>query len=316
MNFVKTTLALATVTALAAPAIAVAAPTVYGKVNLAVQVVDEDGDERVTDLYNAASRLGVKGKEALADGVNVIYQAEFEVNVDDKKGDAFGKRNQYIGLETAGVGTVLFGRNDTMLKQSQGKVDLFSDLPADIKGLFKGENRIGETVTYVSPSFQGLTVGFTMALQNSDKQEVDGNSDTGYSMAAMYGDKKLKKSPVFASVAYDSEVAGYDILRATVQGKVAGAVLGAMYQNQESIKAGSTDNTGYLLSAAYKVGNLTPKVQYQAMEDGKYDYMAITAGVDYKLGAATKAYAYYTSKDFDGQEADTDYLGFGLEHKF
>ena len=32
-----------------------------------------------------------------------------------------------------------------MMKQSQGKVDLFSDLNADIKVLWKGENRMADT---------------------------------------------------------------------------------------------------------------------------------------------------------------------------
>lgn len=311
MNFVKTSVALAAMAAFAAPAMA--APTLYGKLNLAVQNADM-GDGSVTDIHNAASRLGVKGGAEIADGLKVIYQAEFQVNVADgeKEAAAFGKRNQFIGLE-ANFGTILMGRNDTMMKQSQGKVDQFGDLAGDLKTLFKGENRIGETMTYLSPSIMDIKFGVTVALQSADKQ----GDDNGYSLAAMYGDKKLKKSPVYASFAYDSDVAGYDIMRATVQGKVAGLVLGGMYQNQEMSDGSATDESGFLFSAAYKLGNWTPKVQYQTLDKDASTPNALSLGADYKLGSATKAYAFYTSKDMDtAGEDDHTYLGLGLEHKF
>ena len=305
MNLVKTTLAIATAAVVSAPSFAADAVSVYGKVNLSLESADVGGSSE-TGLYNAASRLGFKGGAELADGLKVVYKYEFEVNVTDDKDDTFGKRNQYVGLE-GNFGQVLIGRNDTMLKQSQGKVDLFSDLQGDIKKLWEGENRIGETVTYKSPSFSGVTLGATLALANSTTQA----GDKGYSLAAMYGDKKLKKTPVYASVAYDSDVANkkgvkYDILRATVQGKVAGVKLGAMYQTQE--KDGGSEDSGFMVNAAYTFDAVTAKVQYQELEDKD----AISVGADYKLAKPTKLFAYYISTDKD----DADYVGIGIEHKF
>lgn len=301
MNLIKTTVALATAAAFCAPALAADAASVYGKVNLSIESADKDGSSEL-GLSSNASRLGFKGGLDLADGLKVVYKYEFQVNVSDDKADTFGKRNQYIGLE-GGFGQVLIGRNDTMLKQSQGKIDLFGDLQGDIKKLgFAGENRLGETVTYKTPSFGDVTFGLTVAMEDSDKQE----GENGYSLAAMYGDAKLKKTPVYASVAYDTDVAGYDVLRATVQGKVAGFKLGAMYQNQE--EAGASDETGFLVNAAYSVAEWTAKVQYQDLED----LNSVSVGADYKLAKPTKLFAYYTSTD----KNDADYVGVGIEHKF
>ena len=309
MNFVKTTLALATVACMSAPAFAVAPLTVYGKVNLSLESADE-GNGSSSGLSSNASRLGVQGGTELSDGLTVIYQMEFEVNIDDAKGDAFGKRNQWIGVE-GHFGQFLFGRNDTMLKQSQGSVDLFNDLKGDIKGLgFKGENRMGETFTYKTPVFNQFQVGATVVLEDSDKQA----DENGYSIAGMYGDSKLKKSPVYASVAYDSSVAGYDVLRATVQGKVADFVLGAMYQDQE--KDGGESQTGYLFNAAYKMDVWTFKAQYQMLEEGTADLSSLSVGADYKLASSTKLYAFYTTNDYDGKKDDHNYIGLGLDHKF
>lgn len=290
---------------------------IYGKANLSVQSSDF-GEGSFTEVTSNASRIGLKGTHDLGDGLTVIYKAEFEVDLDGdgKKGygskekdvDTFEARNQYVGL-AGSFGEVLLGKNDTMLKQSQGKVDLFSDLNGDIKNLWKGENRMADTISYKSPKFNGFQLGVTYVTED----EVDG--EDGTSIAVFYGDKKLKKSKIFASVAVDSEVKGYDITRATVQGKVGGVVLGAMVQTQEKID-GSAEMDGFMVSAKYKMDKITFKGQYQAANfDGGDDKSGITVGADYSLAKSTKLYTFYTSFDMDSGE-DQDYLAAGIEYKF
>jgi predicted porin len=282
---------------------------IYGKANLSLQSSDE-GEGSFTEVKSNASRIGLKGTHDLGDGLTVIYKAEFQVDLDgdSEKGDSITDRNQYVGL-AGSFGEVLLGKNDTMLKQSQGKVDLFSDLNGDIKSLWKGENRMADTISYKSPKFNDFRVGVTYIAEDS----VD--AEDGVSVAVFYGDKKLKKSKVFASVAVDSEVKGYDITRATVQGKVGGVVLGAMVQTQEKID-GSAEMDGYMVSAKYKMDKVTFKGQYQAANfDGGDDKSGITLGADYSLAKSTKVYTFYTSFDMDSGE-DQDYLAAGIEYKF
>lgn len=282
---------------------------IYGKANLSLQSSDE-GEGSFTEVKSNASRIGLKGTHDLGDGLTVIYKAEFQVDLDgdSEKGDSITDRNQYVGL-AGSFGEVLLGKNDTMLKQSQGKVDLFSDLNGDIKNLWKGENRMADTISYKSPKFNDFRVGVTYIAEDS----VD--AEDGVSVAVFYGDKKLKKSKVFASVAVDSEVKGYDITRATVQGKVGGVVLGAMVQTQEKID-GSAEMDGYMVSAKYKMDKVTFKGQYQAANfDGGDDKSGITVGADYSLAKSTKVYTFYTSFDMDSGE-DQDYLAAGIEYKF
>ncbi len=282
---------------------------IYGKANLSLQSSDE-GEGSFTEVKSNASRIGLKGTHDLGDGLTVIYKAEFQVDLDgdSASGDSITDRNQYVGL-AGSFGEVLLGKNDTMLKQSQGKVDLFSDLNGDVKSLWKGENRMKDTVSYKSPSFNNFQVGVTYIAEDS----VD--AEDGVSVAIFYGDAKLKKSKVFASVAIDSEVNNYDITRATVQGKVAGVVLGAMVQTQEKID-GSAEMDGFMVSAKYKMDKITFKGQYQAanFKDGD-DKSGITIGADYSLAKSTKLYTFYTSFDMDSGE-DQDYLAAGIEYKF
>jgi len=308
MKLSNNVLAIAILSALSAPSFA-ADITLYGKANLTVQSSD-DGDDKgsFTEVKSNASRIGFKGTHEIENNLEVVYKAEFEVDLDGDSDKNFKSRNQYVGLR-GGFGEVLLGKNDTLLKQSQGKVDLFSDLNGDIKRLWKGENRLGDSITYKSPKFSGVQLGVTYITEES------GDDDSSYSLALIYGDKKLKKSKVFASVAMDSEVNGYDITRATVSGKVSGITLGAMVQTQEKID-GSAEMDGFMVSAKYTANKLTYKGQVQTANfDGGDDQTGFTLGVDYKLAKSTKLFAFYTSFDLDSKE-DKKYLAAGIEYKF
>ena len=310
MNFVKSSLCVALVSGLSFSAFADV--DVYGKANVTVQSSD-DGEGSFTEIKSNASRFGLKGSEKITDGLEAVYKFEFQVDVSDadSKGDNddnISARNQYVGLKGA-YGQVVVGRNDTALKQSQGKLDLFNDLEGDIKNVFKGENRLGDSITYTSKSYEGFKVLATFIAED------DVDADNGYSMAVTYGDSTLKKSAVYASVAADSEVNGYDVVRASIQGKVESFKLGAMYQTQEKVD-GSAEADGYLLNAAYSMGKNTFKVQYQAMDfDDSDDKTAVSVGVDHKFNKNIKVFGFYSSFDMDNN-VDQDYVGLGMEYKF
>ena len=280
---------------------------VYGKANLSLQSSDE-GEGSFTEIKSNASRIGLKGSHELSEGLTVIYQAEFQVDLDGDSDDNITARNQYVGL-AGSFGEILLGKNDTMVKQSQGKVDLFSDLNGDIKSLWKGENRMADTLTYKSPKFNDFQVGVTYIAEDS----VD--ADDGISIGVIYGDAKLKKSKLYASVAVDSDVKGYDVTRASIQGKVGKVVLGAMLQSQEKVD-GSDEMDGFMVSAKYKMDKITLKSQYQSanFKDGD-DKSGITIGADYSIAKSTKLYTFYSSFDMDS-EADEDYLAVGIEYNF
>ncbi|TMN37096.1 porin [Pseudoalteromonas sp. S2755] len=309
MKLTKTALALSLLSAFTFQANAEV--DVYGKANVSVQSSD-DGAGSVTEIKSNASRFGFKGSEKLDSGLEVIYKLEFQVDVSDadSKGDKdnITARNQYVGLK-GNFGEVVIGRNDTALKQSQGKLDQFNDLEGDIKVLFKGENRLGDSISYKSPSFNGFRVLGSFIAEDSEEGE------NGFSTALTYGDAGLKESAIYASIAADSEVNGYDTVRFTVQGKVADFKLGAMYQTQEKVD-GSAEADGYLLNAAYKLGNATLKAQYQVIDFDAGDKVdGVSVGVDYKLAKNAKVYGFYSTFDADNQ-VEKDYLGLGIEYKF
>lgn len=300
MKLVKTAIATLLATSFAATAADV---TVYGKANVSFQSSDE-GAGSFTELKSNASRFGIMGDLKLDDVLTVVYKYEVQIDLADESGEKNLKsRNQYVGLKGS-FGEVLLGRNDTVLKQSQGKIDLFNDYEADVKNLWKGENRMGDSITYKSPKFNNFQVGVSYITED------DPAGEDGISASLTYGDKNLKEGSFYGALAVDSDVKGYDTARAIGHFKVSGVKIGLGWQTQENIATGH-ENDGYLVNAAYGMDKTTFKAQFQTMEDEE----VFSLGVDYKLGKQTKLFGWFSS--FDPSAAvDRDYLAVGIEHKF
>lgn len=280
--------------------------TIYGKINATLQSDDEGSSE--SNVKSNASRIGIKGGVAASDSLKAIYKVEWQVDVADNEKDLFKARSQWVGLQ-GDFGSVMIGRNDTMLKLSQGKIDQFNDLNGDIKNVFNGENRLDDTVTYISPGFNGFKFGATFIAEDNSKS----NGNSGSSLALMYGDKKLKKSDLYAAVAIDSDVDGRDSTRVSVQGKLGDLKLGAIWNDSEATD-GSDEGDGLMISAAYQLGATTLKAQY-ADSDDKMSGDSISVGADYKLAKNVKLFAFYTDYSVD-DSSDKSYLALGMEYKF
>lgn len=277
--------------------------TLYGKANVSVQSTEESTGQ-VTELKSNNSRLGVKGNLQLDSGLEVLYVAEWQVDYTDESGsDNFKARNQYLGLKSS-FGTVLLGRNDTVLKLSQGSIDQFNDYEADLKGLWKGENRMGNSITYFSPKFKEFTFGFSYIAQDK------AIGQDAQSISVVYGDKNLKNSQWYASVAADFRMNGYDTQRMSAQAKFDSLKIGIILHNQKSVSSGDSKN-GAMISAAYGLGKFVLKAQLQTLDDDN----SASIGTDYKLGKGTKAFLWFTNRGLDASE-DKSWLAAGLEHKF
>jgi predicted porin len=113
MTMKKSLIALAVTGALAAP-LSASAAEVYGRVNLGIQSVNDDGvavygQDEGLGMKNVSSRFGVQGDEDLGNGLTAIYKYEFSVNARNAGGFAANNRLSYLGLE-GDFGTLKLGR--------------------------------------------------------------------------------------------------------------------------------------------------------------------------------------------------------------
>ncbi|WP_028116834.1 porin [Ferrimonas senticii] len=315
----KRTVLAAALAAAVIPSVAMAeALTLYGKVNIEAGYNDFDdsnSEAAETEVRSNSSRLGVKGEIELSPSLTAFYTVEYEVDTDSDDKNNFKARNQFVGLK-GDLGSVALGRNDTVLKKSQGKVDIFSDYSGDMKNYgFQGENREEQTVSYLTPTLGLFSAGLTYVAEGSaDSVDANGKPTDGFSLAAMYGDAKFKKSDFYLAAAYDADIDKQDsVMRFTAGAKVAGIKLGALYQQQEAFNSVSKD--GLLLSAAYGIDDLTLKAQFVDMEDTADGF---SVGADYKLAKTTKLFAYYTDRSYEDQlnSKSGAFAAVGLEHKF
>jgi predicted porin len=337
----KKVLSLAIAAALVAPAAAMADATLFGKVHMIAQDVD-DGSDDVWSVDSVASRVGVKGSEDLGDGLTAVYHLEFGVNIDDSS--TVSNRNQFVGL-AGGFGTFLAGRHDTPMKMSQGKFDEFGDLPyGDIEDVIPGDDRLSNVMAYVSPAMGGLTfVGATVAGELGDTGDAATSDLTSlmdhFSLAALYSN-----GPIFASLSYN----GYDtgallpdsyspsIVRATFIWNGGNWQVGGIFADTSTDDLlNLDDSTAYGLSGHFMVsGNdkikaqwlngdsepigagavgLSPNVNISGGDDEVTQW---SIGYEHSFSKRTYMHAGYTNNELDSRNDDESAIFAGLVHSF
>ena len=287
-------------------------PTVYGKLWISVESQDTASGTEV-DMVSNASRLGVKGSMDFGEGIEAIYQAEYEVDpvdgtADESKDRTFKQRNSFVGLKGS-VGTIFLGKHDTATKKSQKKIDLFNDLAGDIKNILQGENRMSDLIGYTTPEINGFSATFN-AIKGTEGLGDDSIGDST-STSFSYDSENF-----YIALAFDSELKGYDSTRLTLQIPFNRSQLGIMLQDSEKLSTG-VEEDGYVISFSQKVGDKGTLKFQQAESDMKLDSgKQFSFGYDYKLSNKAKAFFFFTDLSGNNTSKEKEITGIGFEYKF
>ena len=289
-----------------------AEPTVYGKLWISVESQDTSSGTEV-DMVSNASRLGVKGSMDFGEGLEAIYQAEYEIDpvdgtADEKNGRTFKQRNSFIGIKGS-YGTLFLGTHDTALKKSQSKIDLFNDLAGDIKNILQGENRMSEFIGYTTPTLgDGFSATFN-AIKGTEEEDNSIGDSTSVSL-------NYKTKSFYAAIAFDSELKGYDTTRISFQVPLNRTQLGFIYQNTKELSSGLEED-GYVLSLSQKIeekGVFKIQLAESDMKMGSGKQASI--GYDYKLSEKAKAFIFYTDLSGESLSKEKEISALGFEYKF
>ncbi|MGO1283225.1 MAG: porin [Psychrobacter sp.] len=342
-------LLLATAVAALSVSAANAAPTVYGKAFLTLDLNTGDTDTKITkyaadgsvtgtsnssvdaddrsQLNSNSSRIGLKGSEALTANTDILYQLEYGIDV-DADGDQFYSRDTYLGLENAEYGTVVAGRLTAI-------DDYVNYANVTQGGVLGGDNvlasfdapRINNSFAYFTPENNGLQF---MAMYAMDENNSTDTLDRdGFGLGAKY-----ETGPMNVGASY---IQAGDFKAARVSGNYAispAVTLGALYQNTDY---GTDDNenaitiSGEMATAtpwtAYAQGDFVNNYAgfedseaYRAVVGGKYAFNAATTGHIYGAyaGAEDETLTTYVDGTSDLKEVDFDGFGIGagIEYKF
>lgn len=350
----KKLLVLAVATALPMGA-AQAGVTIYGKVHASIDYVDNDsyyvipdvcavpldghdvcpevkikGDD-MWNVTSRASRIGFKGSEDLGNGLKLVWKMESQVDVASSgntgsKDNYWKARNAYIGL-AGGWGTFVYGRHDTPLKMSTGKLDLFSDELADYNATAGFvDRRADNAIAYISPSWGGLTLAG--AIIPDGDYDQSGDFAGGWSIAAMYTLNSIYLAGAYEDIT-DLSTSEIDnkIWRIGAGWDIGNFFIGGVWEN-EDLGSSSNDLDKWQISGSYKFGNNKVKAMYadrdwdSDLEDlFDDDGSAWAIGWDYSFSKRSKMYAQYADSDHVLMNSNsgpdgTKGFSFGMVHSF
>lgn len=223
----KTLAAVAVLGAFAGSAVA-ADVTLYGLVDYSVRYQNLDADMAGVDKTNkvdmksganSGSRFGLKGTEDLGNGVKVGFVLENGFDADtgalgDKEGNRLFDREAQLFVDGS-FGRVSFGRVG-QLASANGSYGLlgvtgpfstgYGDATSGLK--FVGANgftRFDNTITYMTPSFGGLTVYAQYSSSvSSTGTENESDTDRAYGIGAKFVGAGLTLVGVVDSTNYQS----------------------------------------------------------------------------------------------------------------
>lgn len=126
---------------------------IYGKIHVSINSADID-DPAVTtkdgmSISSNSSRFGFKGKLPTESDIDVIWQMEQEVALDDHSAGSFTNRNSFIGLGS-GEHRLVVGIHDTPFKSVASNWGVFGDSVAERRSIlgasYNKGNQLNERV--------------------------------------------------------------------------------------------------------------------------------------------------------------------------
>jgi len=302
----KKLLAIAVAVAFAAPAMA--DTSVYGKAHVSINKADGS----TVDLQSHTSRIGLKGSNALDNGLTATHQFELGVNPADSaakiytdtnhngmqdanepttgEGNNITRRDMWVGLK-GGFGEFRFGRHSL----PSDLLDDHTDFMTNGGALNQTPGRQDNALAYIG-SFGPVTAALAHVADGSDT-----GADKANDIALSY-----KAGPLTASIGHVSiKGGGNDVTGLGLS--YSGANYGVGFKHDK--KTNSKQNT---LSGRYSFGKAYVAAEYGKNKDLDKKSQIIELG--YGLGKATKVY-FENSKQTTGATSEKNNR-LGLVHSF
>jgi predicted porin len=205
--------------------------TLYGRLNVDFEIVSgrqaDGSNPRVSRLSSNSSRFGLRGTESLGGGLSAIFQIESSINGDTNSGN-LGGRETFVGFQgswgTFKMGQFLmplddmhpiFGNVPTYTTSILSTADLWAQgtLSKSAGGF---DARLGNSLRYDSPSFNGLTFSGQVALRDGSGATGANTGDHESELRHAYslgGNAIYNNGPIQVGVAFETnqKVRGPDL---------------------------------------------------------------------------------------------------------
>ena len=350
----KTLIAL---TLAALPVASMADVILYGQIKAGVEVAQTKvtvggkttKDHATTEIADFDSRIGFKGSESLGSGLNAIWQVENDISV--AGGGTWAGRDSFIGLD-GNFGKVRAGRLSTQLND----MDTLDPWEYSNDALGLGVyTRTGErvvSVRYDTPNFAGFSANVQFTPR--DNQSNTGRDDAGRSdTSAYYAGLNYENSGFFAQYGAGYSPSSYTALSGqSKSGQVhrleggydannlfvgVGVQYGKGWETSNDYMAAlgydagvgadtGVETTEAAVTAAYRFGNVTPRVSYahgweskiagDKVAGSKYDQVVLGADYDFSKRTTAMVSAGWLRAGKSNDKTETTAGLVGVRHKF
>ena len=341
----KKLITLAVAAAMVAPLAVAAETTLYGRIDTALTYEDDDtkgaagsgNTDSAWDIDTGTTRIGVKGSEDLGNGLQAIFNAEWQFTSSEGGSNdgtsTFLNRLAYAGL-SGGFGTVAIGRQWTPYYGAVAKTDIFN-APGNagtgpnivaVNAAYLGASRTGNALAYVSPNFNGFQGKLALIIDRSTG-ELESDGVDAYNPSLHYDNGPL--SIGISAIEYDNDIAGArDIWGIAGSYNFGMFKLIAQYEDQDEAQvlsgAGPDDGADeWSIAAEAYFGNNTVRALYGNVDydkgDSRDEQDVWGIGFQHNFSARTRVYAEYAANDTDnrsGSDVDERKFSLGLRHDF
>jgi predicted porin len=306
------TLIVAALSALgASAALAQSSVTIYGRLNVTAEQVENAAGKKVKYLNDNASRIGFKGTEDLGGGLRAGFQLEhgFDVSTGVASSPFWGRQSE-VNLGGA-FGTIRLGRfTSEAYFATADYVSMHNhDTGTSADALYAYIGSDKNKVAYRTPAFGGFTaeVGYSLKEAGADNTlDVAVNYQAGaLALGAGYTD--------FGDADQFGVRALYEM----------GAFTFGGYLQRDSDAYGPGNRTTMRLSGMYTMGasefhlNFGRSGDYSGVNDSSANQY--TVAYNYNLSKRTKVYTFYTKVNASAATpyaVDSSSLALGVRHNF
>ncbi|EMT3434559.1 porin [Neisseria gonorrhoeae] len=344
---------LIALTLAALPVAATADVTLYGAIKAGVQtyrsVEHTDGKvskvETGSEIADFGSKIGFKGQEDLGNGLKAIWQLEQGASVAGTN-SGWGNKQSFIGLK-GGFGTIRAGSLNSPLKNTGSKVNAWES--GKYTGEFLEISKMAErehrylSARYDSPEF----AGFSGSVQYAPKDNSGSNGESYHvglnyqnsGFFAQYAGLFQRYGEGTKKIEYDDQAYSIPSLfveKLQVHRLVGGYDNNALYvsvaaQQQDAKLYGATrvnshnSQTEVAATAAYRFGNVTPRVSYahgfkgtvdSANHDNTYDQVVVGAEYDFSKRTSALVSAGWLQEGKGADKIVSTASAVVLRHKF
>lgn len=302
----------------------------YGVLHLSLDYLDSDvsdalaqqsDDDKLSEgefsLSSNISRVGLRGEQAVAPGLTVLYQLEQNVNLDGSDGDSLTTRNSFLGLRGR-YGELLAGRYDTLFKLVGTRYSLLNDTVADRGAIIGAASGVGNVLDRRAENmvmWRASQGPWNWAFQfSADSQRSTGNVDNN-DRKLLGGSLTWRGDNQSATLAHEhhSDLAGgkVDATRLGWQQRLgalnANLILERVRHDLDAGGHGLLDRSAVALNLGWQradylwIVQLMQALDYPGAEDSSA--LKVSLGVEKQLAKSLKTYLVYTQTENDDNAA-------------